>query len=270
MGAVTGQSVSAVRLQLLGGFEFRVNNAIVDIKPAPQRLLAMLALSGAALQRTFAASQLWPDTSRERAQANLRTTIWRLRSVPGELVCSSKTHVLGTDVWVDVRDGLDEAQWSDPNLLLRYLRSETTLLADLLPDWYDDWVETERERIRQLHLAGLERGGEVLLAAGEPAAGDPAGPADRRTGTAARERAAAGHPLPLGGRSLTSPAACTAWRPVPGPAAATGGHPGRLATGMTPGGSTGGRAMPSASCSTARSRVSARMPVMRRHVRTEC
>lgn len=162
----------AVRLHLLGGFELRVDGAVVEIKPAPQRLLAMLALAGAAVQRTFAAGQLWPDASRERGQANLRTTIWRLRTVPCELVRGSKTHVrLGAGVWVDVRDGLAGEGWDEPDLVLRGLRSETSLLADLLPDWYDDWLETERERIRQLRMAALERSGELLLARGHPAAG---------------------------------------------------------------------------------------------------
>jgi len=55
--------------------------------------------------------------------------------------------------------------------VLRAPGSEATLLADLLPDWYDDWLETERERIRQLRLAELERNGERLLASGHAAEG---------------------------------------------------------------------------------------------------
>ncbi|MGW0229316.1 AfsR/SARP family transcriptional regulator [Actinopolymorpha singaporensis] len=169
---MTEPSVPAVRLQLLGGFELRVDDAVVEVKPAPQRLMALLALAGAAVERTFAAEQLWPDASRERAQANLRTTVWRLRHVSCELVASSKTHVrLAAQVWVDVREGLAEVQRADPAAVLRTVGLEATLLADLLPDWYDDWLETERERIRQLRLAGLERCGEQLLAAGHPADG---------------------------------------------------------------------------------------------------
>ena len=162
----------AVRLQLLGGFELRVDDDVVEVKPAPQRLLALLALAGAAVERTFAAWQLWPDASRERAQANLRTTVWRLRHVPCELVTSSKTHVrLAADVWVDIREGLTDVRRADPDVMLRTPGSEATLLADLLPDWYDDWLETERERIRQLRLAELERNGERLLASGHAADG---------------------------------------------------------------------------------------------------
>ena len=35
--------------------------------------------------------------------------------------------------------------------------------AELLPDWYDDWVIQERERLRQLRLLALEAAGERLI-----------------------------------------------------------------------------------------------------------
>ncbi len=34
---------------------------------------------------------------------------------------------------------------------------DSDLHGDLLPDWYDDWVLVERERLRQLRLHALER-----------------------------------------------------------------------------------------------------------------
>jgi DNA-binding SARP family transcriptional activator len=37
------------------------------------------------------------------------------------------------------------------------------LTGELLPDWYDDWVLIERERLRQLSLHALEALGERLL-----------------------------------------------------------------------------------------------------------
>jgi|SRR5215203_333863 len=169
---MTGTCTSGVELRLLGGFQLRVAEHVVDVKPAGQRLLAFLALAEAAVERTFAACQLYPDASKQRAQANLRSTVWRLRDVPVALLSASKTHVrLATDVWVDVREGLEEVRRADPEAALGALGCEATLLADLLPDWYDDWLETERERIRQLRLAGLERCAEQLLTSGQPADG---------------------------------------------------------------------------------------------------
>ncbi len=154
------------RLHLLGGFELTLGGCVVEVQRAGQRLLALLALSGVAVERSFASVQLWPDAGEERAQANLRSTVWRLRRGLGDVVAASKTHLqLGDGVWVDVRDGLDELQAEDPSPAVTELRFGATLLVDLLPEWYDDWLVTERERIRQLRLAGLERCGERLLAA---------------------------------------------------------------------------------------------------------
>jgi DNA-binding SARP family transcriptional activator len=61
--------------------------------------------------------------------------------------------------------------------------SEFTLVGELLPDWYDDWVLLERERYRQLslhalealadRLTGLARFGEAADAALAAIAGEP-------------------------------------------------------------------------------------------------
>ena len=146
-----------VELRLLGGFDLRVDGAGVEVQPAAQRLLALLALTGTVVERPFAAFQLWPDTAEDRAKANLRSTVWRLRRMPGDLVRATKTHIgLDRGVWVDVRHGL--ARDGDP--------APPGMHIELLPDWYDDWLVTERERIRQLHLHALERQAERLLAQG--------------------------------------------------------------------------------------------------------
>jgi DNA-binding SARP family transcriptional activator len=38
--------------------------------------------------------------------------------------------------------------------------------GELLPDWYDDWLVTERERLRQLRLHALEESVRVLIERG--------------------------------------------------------------------------------------------------------
>src|SRR5260370_18507980 len=59
------------------------------------------------------------------------------------------------------------------------------LVADVLPDWYEDWVLIEQERFRQLRLHALETLCEQLIAAGRYAVAVDAGMA-----------AVAGEPLP--------------------------------------------------------------------------
>ena len=61
-------------------------------------------------------------------------------------------------VWVDVRDGLQELISGARALeLIDDVGVSAVLHEDLLPDWYDDWLVTERERIRQLRLHMFER-----------------------------------------------------------------------------------------------------------------
>ena len=76
---------------------------------------------------------------------------------------------LATDVSVDV---LDLIAWSrgltnEPDAAVGARAFETAMMGDLLPDWYDDWIMVERERLRQLRLHALERACVVLSKAGE-------------------------------------------------------------------------------------------------------
>jgi len=150
---------ASLRLKLLDGFELQVDGLVVEVQPAGQRLLAFLALAGAPVERTFAAGQLWPDACDERAKANLRSAIWRLRRIHHLLVRPSKSHVtLMSGVWVDVRDGLRELSSGGRSLeMIDGVDVGAVLREDLLPDWYDDWLITERERVRQLRLHLFER-----------------------------------------------------------------------------------------------------------------
>jgi DNA-binding SARP family transcriptional activator len=62
-------------------------------------------------------------------------------------------------------------------------RASEGLEGELLPDWYDDWVQDERERFRQLRLhaleamadrlASLDRWGDAVLAALAALSSDP-------------------------------------------------------------------------------------------------
>jgi DNA-binding SARP family transcriptional activator len=123
-----------------------------------QRLIAFLALRDRPLLRSYVAGSLWLDTPEERAQANLRSALWRLRRCNWDLVeVRGQQLRLSPGVEVDLREA--EA------LARRALRDSTQdvfdlstdrLADDLLPDWYDDWVLMEREQFRQLRLRALD------------------------------------------------------------------------------------------------------------------
>lgn len=133
-----------------------------------QRLVAFLALHNRSLLRPYVAGSLWLDTPDERAQANLRSALWRLHRCNRDLVeVTGQQLRLSRSVEVDLREA--EA------LARRTLRSSAPdvlelapaeLTEDLLPDWYEDWVLVEREHFRQLRLRALDGLCDRLTTAG--------------------------------------------------------------------------------------------------------
>ncbi len=161
------QEPSRVQLRLFAGFELTVGDAAIDLQPAARRLLAFAALARGRIGRAFTAYQLWPDKSEDRAKANLRSAIWRLQKVPVPLIGSTRSELwLQDTVWVDARQGLAAMTEACLEELIDNTVPYGVLECELLPDWYDDWLVTERERLRQLRLATLEQQAERLLASG--------------------------------------------------------------------------------------------------------
>jgi DNA-binding SARP family transcriptional activator len=152
-------------LQVLGDFRLDIGRRRYDIPLGSQRLLAFLALSRRSLARSHVAGVLWPDVGDHRAAGNLRSALWRL-PVPWLVASDGARGTLHLDPLV--RLDLDAAvalarRWIggtaveadvDPGLAM--------LQGEILPDWYDDWLDGHRERFRQLRLHGLEAMAEQL------------------------------------------------------------------------------------------------------------
>jgi DNA-binding SARP family transcriptional activator len=157
--------VTSIELGLLDGLELTANGRPVDLPLSAQRLLAFVALGTRPLRRTYVAGALWSDTTEDRAAASLRSTLWRLRSqVPNVVEAGTARLRLASGVRIDFQEMVRcltdlSAQGSrvavDAGLL--------PLTAELLPDWYDDWVHVEREQYRQFRLHALEAISEKLL-----------------------------------------------------------------------------------------------------------
>lgn len=144
---------------LLGGFRACVGDQDIALPVCTWRLVAYLAIVDRPVERTRAANSLWLDKSESRAQANLRSCLWRLRQVDDAIVRSSATHLrLDDDVGVDLRDLVGFARTlADRACVVQLDAVDPELFcAELLPDWYDDFVEIEREQLRQLRLHALE------------------------------------------------------------------------------------------------------------------
>ena len=146
-------------LQLLRGFELRDGSRVVTLPMSAQRLAAFLALHDRPIQRLHVAGTLWIDSTEEQANASLRTALWRLRRAGPATVDATSTHVaLSPSVPVDVAETARRARrildgGASDGDDLRQLAGA----GELLPDWYDDWVVIERERLRQLCVHALER-----------------------------------------------------------------------------------------------------------------
>lgn len=155
-----------IELSLLGGFDLRVDGASVRLQPVSRRLLALLALSDRPLSREFVAFQLWPDTDEHRALASLRSALWRLGHLGGRMLDVTSTQLaLSPDVWLDVRHGIQGLIGGDE--LDASPLPFTSIQSELLPDWYDDWLVVERERLRQLLLHVLTSRARAALGRGE-------------------------------------------------------------------------------------------------------
>ena len=171
-------ALDEVTLTLLQGFRLESGGRIVELPHGSERLVAFLAVHRRPLQRVYVAGSLWLDRDEEKANASLRTTLWRLRQLDFPLVESTRNQlVLPPGVSVDLHESDARARQ-----VLRHQGSSSpqqldTLIfdCDLLADWYDDWVLLERERFRQIRLHALETLCEDLAAAGSHALAVEAG-----------------------------------------------------------------------------------------------
>jgi DNA-binding SARP family transcriptional activator len=157
-----------IAVELLDGFGMHTGARRVELPLSTQRLLAFLALQRRPVQRLYVAGTLWTDSSEERSLGSLRSALWRLRrSAPGVVEATGSLLELGSEVAVDVRELSDLAQSIlDHRADCTNGGFESLLQGDLLPDWYDDWVLLERERLRHLRLHALESLCEQLADAG--------------------------------------------------------------------------------------------------------
>ncbi len=163
-----------LRLTLLGSFTAASptqEHAALQRQPALQLVLAFLALHpDTPLPRQHVAFTLWPDTSEKQARANLRQSLYALRSILGAdlpLRIDQQTVALGcggalwVDLWafdacLDAPDGQEDLQSA-----LDLYRGA------LLEGRYDEWLAPFRERYGRRYQEALERLAERCEGRGE-------------------------------------------------------------------------------------------------------
>lgn len=121
--------------------------------------MAYLALQPRRVPRALVAGTLWVEGSQQRANGNLRSSLWRLNKRAKDLVdARAQTLSLVSSAWVDTNEVSEASGKLHAN---GRKASDAELHPDrfaqeLLPGWYDEWAMVERERLRQVSLRALE------------------------------------------------------------------------------------------------------------------
>lgn len=159
------------RLRLLGGWSLSRGDEIFQVHRRLQRLIAAVALH-VETPRARLAQALWPASTQQRAANSLRVALWEVSHTLPNLLADVRDPVsLHESVSVDLR-GL-------ARLIQQIEREEPLAMpvdpgrlqaAELLPDWHDDWVIQEQERLRGLRIEALQRLGAAHLNRGNPGA----------------------------------------------------------------------------------------------------
>jgi hypothetical protein len=164
-GLDDGSMSDEFSLGLLGQFTVYRGDRPVDLPPACQRLIALLALKRRPVHRLWVCAMLWPHAQTRRAVASLRSAMWRLRPVGADplLEVDPQYIALASSVSVDWHYAVDRIARLlddggpaavDPAFvaeLLPLLRA-----GELLDGWTEPWAAAERQRYRAMRNAARE------------------------------------------------------------------------------------------------------------------
>lgn len=161
--------------ELLGGLRLARSGQVITRFRASKNgsLLAFLALRrGQPIPRDTLVEEFWPGAAIEDGRNSFRVALNSLRRqlepagvMPGSVLQTSRIHVgLNPDAYTtDVAEfeGLIRTASADTtptDKALAALRAAVDLYqGDFMADWGDDWIEAERVRLAEMHLAALNR-----------------------------------------------------------------------------------------------------------------
>ena len=166
-----------LEVRLLGQPQVLLNGQVLDAF-ASGRLLTVLTLlilkRQAPLRRQQIAFQFWPESSERQAQTNLRQALFNLRRAlpdPDAYLQVDATTVRwrpDAPATIDVVVFDAAAAEADRHTTRDALeRAVSAYGGDLLPGCYEDWIEPERERLRQTQVRLLEQLSDVCESQGD-------------------------------------------------------------------------------------------------------
>lgn len=148
-----------IQIRVMHGFEFSRGGSPQALPASIERILAYLVIQDRPQHRSTVATALWMDTASERAAANLRQALWKGKHMIGDCLIVEGSYISVSDrVDVDVRRLVGQVRrlFDDNAELAETDCDPVDLCGDLLPNWDEEWIEFERERLRQLRIHGLE------------------------------------------------------------------------------------------------------------------
>jgi DNA-binding SARP family transcriptional activator len=156
-------------LNLLGQFAVHRGDEPVELPPACQRLVALVALKRRPVHRLWVCAMLYPHAQTRRAIASLRSTMWRLRPAGADplLEVDPQYIALAPDVSVDWHDAVDQIACLlddskpasvDTQFDAQFVSELLPLLraGELLDGWAEPWATTERQRYRVMRKAARD------------------------------------------------------------------------------------------------------------------
>jgi DNA-binding SARP family transcriptional activator len=169
-----------LRVELLGGFRLFADDQSVARPPGArqQQLIAFLVLHArsAPIQRQRVGGSLWPESSDVQALTNLRRELHHLREgwpmLDALIDATSRTLAWRADAkaTVDVMAFEAAADHGFAGDRTALLEAGNLYRGDLLPECTGDWIDADRERLRQRAKEVLTR--LVALLEREQAFGD--------------------------------------------------------------------------------------------------
>ncbi len=165
-----------ITVRLLGGFSVRCGDrSLASLPPQPVSLLSYLIVNRERPQtRDLLAGRFWPELPDDRARKRLSNCLWMIKSafeeaeLPPLLVTSSSTIEVASGFSFEVDAEEFEARLAEFERELRHRQVRGVLTdrlaevvgnypGDFLSGHYHDWIEPERERIRDRYHAALNQ-----------------------------------------------------------------------------------------------------------------
>ncbi|MDQ8185705.1 BTAD domain-containing putative transcriptional regulator [Pelagicoccus sp. SDUM812002] len=154
-----------LRIQLLGGFSVTIDSQPARSleKPRQRSLLAYLAFhQGKPQSRSHLAFTFWPDSEEKQALTNLRNLLYGLRQALPEIDPFLEVDKLSITLRKDPACSVDLTSLQETLLSAKratidgrkddarvHLEQASTLYGgDLVPNFHDEWIHTERDSLR--------------------------------------------------------------------------------------------------------------------------